>query len=202
VTVKQAKRGAPGRLRIIAGRWRRRLLLVAEVPGLRPTPERVRETLFNWLAPVIEGARCLDLCAGTGALGFEALSRGARRAVLVESAPAAVAALRRAAETLGAAEAEIVAADARRWLADARAEAFDVVFLDPPYAGELLPDLCRLLAGRGWLAPGALVYLEHDRSQAAPALPGDWDTLKKKTAGGVCYYLVSTGGPQDTRRPA
>lgn len=178
----------PGRLRIVAGRWRGRLLELGDHPELRPTPDRVRETLFNWLAPVIEGARVLDLCAGSGVLGLEALSRGAASAVFVERDPALAAAIRRSLDTFGAAGGEVVAADARRFLRTAAAP-FDVVFADPPYTAGLLGELCTLLAERGWLAPGALVYLEYAAAGPAPAVPGVLGVDKQKQAGGVSYAL-------------
>lgn len=185
-----ARGGGPGRLRIVAGKWRRRLLPVTEVAGLRPTSERIRETLFNWLTPRIDGAHCLDLCAGTGALGFEALSRGAGAATLVESSKKAAHALQQTAALLDATDASIVCADARRWLESAEPRAFDIVFIDPPYAADLHADLCKLLEQRGWLAKDALIYLEHDRRHTAPAVPATWHALKDQTAGNVRYQLL------------
>lgn len=185
----------PGRLRIVGGRWRRRLLPIAEVEGLRPTAERIRETLFNWLAKDVERAHCLDLCAGTGALGLEALSRGAAGAVFVERSRRAVEALRNAIALLEAADVEIVCAAAQDWLATAKPREFDIVFLDPPYRAGLLPDLCRLLHERGWLTADALIYLEHDRHQPEPAFPAPWRTLKDKTAGNVRYRLFKVAPP-------
>jgi len=188
------KRGTPGspsgRLRIVAGKWRSRLLPVADADGLRPTPERVRETLFNWLAPVIEGTHCLDLFAGSGALGLEALSRGAADAVFVENAPIAVAALRQNIETLGATGARIVETDAFEWLRAADPSPFDIVLLDPPFAAGRYEELCRLLSDRGWLAEKALVYIEQERDQPALALPEGWRVKKEKAAGNVRYSLV------------
>ncbi|MGB5739004.1 MAG: 16S rRNA (guanine(966)-N(2))-methyltransferase RsmD [Woeseia sp.] len=186
-----AGQSGAGQLRIVAGKWRRRLLPVAAVEGLRPTAERIRETLFNWLAPVIDGAHCLDLCAGTGALGFEALSRGAGSAVLVDNSRTAVQALQQAATLLEATDCTIVKADALQWLAAEVVRPFDIVFVDPPYAAGVLADLCRLLEQRGWLAGDALIYLEHDRRQLWPAVPDNWRTLKDKTAGNVRYQLLT-----------
>ena len=188
------KPGRPGRLRIVAGIWRSRVLEVVDAPGLRPTSERIRETLFNWLAPRIAGARCLDLFAGTGALGFEALSRGAASVVFVEKHAAAVRRLRDNAALLGADGAEIIADDARRFLADARAAPFDIAFLDPPFQENALADLCRLLAVRGLLAPGAIVYLEDDRKRPVVELPAGWQELRKGHAGNVRFALVEAGG--------
>ncbi len=190
---KTASKSAPGRLRIVAGIWRSRLLDVADVPGLRPTSERIRETLFNWLAPRIEGARCLDLFAGTGALGLEALSRGAREAVFVERSPLAAEVLRRNIAELGAGNATVVTADALAWLDSGLEGEFDVVFLDPPFAADLLADLCRLLYERGVPAAGASVYLEQDLDRPAPVLPEGWRLVNNKTAGRVRYMLAAPG---------
>jgi len=180
----------PGRLRIVAGKWRSRLLPIANVEGLRPTSERIRETLFNWLAPVLAGAKCLDLFAGSGALGLEALSRDAQSVVFVERSGVAVAALRECLEALDAKHASILNADAEAYLNGPATEQYDIVFLDPPFAADLAQDLCRLLAGGGWLAPGANVYLEQDRDQARPELPDGWRILKEKTTGNVRYSLM------------
>jgi 16S rRNA (guanine966-N2)-methyltransferase len=165
-------------------------LPVADVGGLRPTPERVRETLFNWLAPVIEGTHCLDLFAGSGALGLEALSRGAADAVFVENASIAANVLRQNLDTLGATNARIVDTDAFEWLRAAEPRPFDIVFLDPPFAAGRYEELCRLLSDRGWLAENALVYIERGRDQPAPALPEGWRVKKEKAAGNVRYSLV------------
>lgn len=185
-----------GRLRIVAGIWRSRLLDIADVPGLRPTAERVRETLFNWLAPRIEGARCLDLFAGTGALGLEALSRGAASVTFVERSARAVTQLRENIRLLGAGGAELVQADARGWLDAATGRNFDIVFLDPPFADDLLAETCRLLAGKPMLARDAVVYLEMDRHADEPELPAGWVVKKNKTAGNVRYMLVTPNDRQ------
>ena len=184
--------GSPtGRLRIVAGKWRSRLLPVADEPGLRPTSERIRETLFNWLAPGIEGARCLDLYAGTGALGFEALSRGAGEVVFVESSHRAARMLEDSAGMLTASGAKIHHCEALKYLRG-DPQPFDVVFLDPPFATDLLEDLCRLLDEGGWLAAAARVYLEQDRDRPLPGMPAGWTIDKDKTAGQVRYALVTT----------
>ncbi len=185
-----AKNSRPGRLRIVAGNWRTRLLEIADVPGLRPTSERVRETLFNWLAPHIHGSRCLDLFAGTGALGFEALSRGAGEVVFVEKSRRAAATLKDNAKTLGATSADIREQNAFAWLEQSKGPAFDIVFLDPPFAADKLADLCRLLDKAALVGDGTLVYLEDDRARPPVELPEDWDTLKSKTAGNVRYRLA------------
>ena len=188
-------RSPPGRVRIVAGKWRGRLLPVAGTGALRPTAARIRETLFNWLAPRIEGARCLDLYAGSGALGFEALSRGAASAVLVDVDAAVVRRLQESSRLLGADRAEIVRADALSWLESAATDPFDIVFLDPPYGDDSTQELCRLLTRHGHLAPGARVYFEHARSQRGPELPEGWSLERDKTAGEVRYALASVGAP-------
>lgn len=184
----------PGRVRIVAGKWRGRFLTVADAPGLRPTPERIRETLFNWVAPRIEGSHCLDLFAGTGVLGLEALSRGAADVMLVERSAAAVRALRESVEALAAEGAVIHEGDAWQFLRRRPAAACDVVFLDPPYADERLGELFTLLAENGWLAGNAVVYYEQLRGREPPALPEGWDVLREKTAGNVRYCLLDAGG--------
>jgi 16S rRNA (guanine966-N2)-methyltransferase len=187
------KKSPPGRLRIVAGIWRRRLLDIADAPGLRPTSERIRETLFNWLAPHIEGARCLDLFAGTGALGLEALSRGAAGTVFVEKSEVAARVLKGNIEMLGAKGATVCEADAFEYLRQAPVRSFDIVFLDPPFAAEMLEDLCRLIDERQVLAEGARVYLENDVATDEAVLPAGWELLKSKVAGQVRYTLVATG---------
>ena len=156
------------RLRLIGGLWRSRRLSFPAREGLRPTPDRVRETVFNWLAPALPGARCLDLFAGSGALGFEALSRGATTAVLVEKDRVTEAILRQSAHQLEAHNATIIAQDALEFLAATPASSFDIVFLDPPFGTELLAAALTLMLGRGILAPAGLVYLE-------AAADGGWD---------------------------
>ena len=183
----------PGRLRIVAGNWRSRLLDIADTPGLRPTSERIRETLFNWLAPHIDGARCLDLFAGTGALGLEALSRGAAGTVFVEKSEVAARVLKSNVEMLDAKGATVCEADAFEYLRQAPARSFDIVFLDPPFAADMLEDLCRLIDERQLLAEGARVYLENDVATDEAVLPAGWELLKSKVAGQVRYTLVAPG---------
>jgi 16S rRNA (guanine966-N2)-methyltransferase len=192
------KKSQPGRLRIVAGNWRSRLLEIADVPGLRPTSARIRETLFNWLAPRIAGARCLDLCAGTGALGLEALSRGASCCVFVEKSAKAAATLRVNITNLQADGAIVHALDARAFLQTAVAEpvksgGYDIVFLDPPFADGLLPDLLMLLQADALLADNARIYIEEDRASPSAELPVSWQVLKTANAGNVRYSLVDAG---------
>lgn len=183
----------PGRLRIVAGKWRSRLLPIAEAPGLRPTSERIRETLFNWLAPTLEGSRCLDLFAGSGALGFEALSRGAAAVTFVDSSAAAADNLRHSAEALHATDATVLESDAFRFLDKHRGERYDLVFLDPPFSDNRAQDLCTLLADNDMLAGGARVYVERERGHALPDLPEGWEVTHEKSAGNVSYALLGTG---------
>ena len=178
-------RGAkPGAVRIIAGEHRGRRIPVAPRPGLRPTPDRVRETLFNWLGQWLDGLACLDLFAGTGALGFEAASRGALRVVLVDSDQVAVDALKRARDALGARQVEIVHDDAQAFLSR-MTERFDVVFLDPPFRQNALRPLLEALETR--LSPHARVYVEAEEplETAAP-----WNELRRARAGQVSYQLL------------
>ncbi|MDJ0812862.1 MAG: 16S rRNA (guanine(966)-N(2))-methyltransferase RsmD [Woeseiaceae bacterium] len=188
-----AKKTRPGRLRIVAGKWRSRLLDIADVDGLRPTAERIRETLFNWLAPTIAGSRCLDLCAGTGALGLEALSRGAKQVVFVEKSPVAARTLRANADLLEAEGAEIRQDDALGFLGRPPGQPFDIIFLDPPFAAAMHGELCRLLDENAWLRRGSLVYIEEDRATTPVDLPQGWDLTRSKTAGNVRYSLARTG---------
>ncbi len=187
------KKSKSGRLRIVAGNWRSRRLEIAEVPGLRPTPARVRETLFNWLAPDLAGARCLDLFAGTGALGLEALSRGATSCVFVENSTKVAATLKKNIALLDAAGAIVREIDALEFLQEPANAAFDIVFLDPPFAAGMHAELCRLLVGRSLLADQARIYIEEDRSSPAIDLPERWQAVRTKNAGNVRYSLVSAG---------
>jgi 16S rRNA (guanine966-N2)-methyltransferase len=183
------KAGKPqGEIRIIGGAWRGRRIPVVTAPGLRPTGDRVRETLFNWLAPVIDGARCLDLFAGSGALGLEALSRGAAAVHFVERQPAAAKTLEDSLRRLGSQQGRVLVSDAVRFLAGPP-QPFDLVFLDPPFGEVEIGDLCTLLDA-GWLAADARVYLELPRAQPLPALPPGWEVLREKTAGEVRFALA------------
>ena len=191
-----ARRGGDsGLLRIIGGRWRGRKLRFAALPGVRPTPDRVRETLFNWLAPHIHDARCIDLFAGSGALGLEALSRGAASACFVDSNAAALGAIRRHLAELEVTAAECRAGDALRILAAGNSgERWDIAFLDPPFGADLLAPAAAALEEGGWLAEGALVYLEAGAREPVPELPGSWQLHREKTAGDVRFSLfVRTG---------
>ncbi|WP_417605632.1 16S rRNA (guanine(966)-N(2))-methyltransferase RsmD [Oceanimonas baumannii] len=179
---------ATGQIRIIGGQWRGRKLPVLHSEGLRPTTDRIKETLFNWLMFDIRDRRCLDLFAGSGSLGFEALSRHATEVVLVEKDATVAAQLKRNLATLPAAPGTVVQADAEQYLQQA-AQPFDLVFLDPPFHKELLPTVCALLEANGWLSDGALIYIEREQGLALPALPANWRLYKDKHAGQVSYQL-------------
>ena len=172
------------RVRIIGGAWRSRQIAFPSREDLRPTPDRVRETLFNWLGQDLTGKSCLDLFAGSGALGFEAASRGARRVVMVENDAAVYRALVASREALAAAAVEPRKADALEFL-QSDAGAYDVVFLDPPFKAGYWPRLAPLLPPR--LAFGALVYYE---GAAPPDLPREWESVRQGRAGQVSYQLL------------
>ncbi len=176
-------------LRIIGGSWRGRRIRFAPVPELRPSPDRVRETLFNWLREAIPGSRCLDLFAGSGALGLEALSRGAAEAIFVERDPQAVRVLESNLGLLQASGAQVHRDDALRYLRGP-ASPCDVVFLDPPFVSDFLPEVCGLLESRGWLAPAALIYMERPAREPVADLPAAWSLLRSKRAGEVGYHLA------------
>lgn len=181
-----------GEVRIIAGRWRRRRLRVVDAPDVRPTPDRVRETVFNWLSSSLHGATCLDLFAGSGALGFEAVSRGAARAVLLDRDRAVLARLEQECERLDAGDAiRVLEADALAWLDRPACARFDVVFVDPPRRLEVHREAMSLLAAHGWLAPDARVYLETGRHPAMPTLDPGWTVLRSGRAGDVRYHFAS-----------
>lgn len=176
-----------GKLRIVAGALRGSRIEVMDWPDLRPTSDRIRETLFNWLAPMIEGARCLDLFAGTGALGIEALSRGAASCVFVERERALAAHLKDTLDRLKLDAAQLVQEDASQWLMRS-SQPFDLVFLDPPFAADLWSSTAVALQERGWLAAGAWIYVENPRDQA-PKLPGSWRLHREGQAGNVQFAV-------------
>jgi 16S rRNA (guanine966-N2)-methyltransferase len=172
-------------VRIIGGQWRRRVLKFPDSEGLRPTPDRVRETLFNWLGQELPGWHCLDLFAGSGALGFEAASRGAARVVMIEQAPRVLAALHENARQVGADSAvEIRRGDAIQYLASTKAK-FDLVFLDPPYKKGWIPRLEPLLAGV--LNEDAALYVEAEHEIE---VLGEWRTVRHGKAGEVHFHLM------------
>ena len=176
-------------LRIIGGEWRGRKLRFPDAPNLRPTPDRVRETVFNWLAPTINGAQVLDLFAGSGALGLEALSRGAGFVTFVDSHKKVSQVLQEHVALLNAKDkAQVFAMDGVKFL-KREAKKYSLVFLDPPYHLEFMSKVVPLLEENGWLSDNALLYLEIEKRQSLPELPGNWKMLKDKTAGEVHYFL-------------
>ena len=192
------KRAKSTGVRIVGGRWRGRRLVIPPGTEVRPTPDRVRETLFNWLDPSLPGARCLDLYAGTGVLGLEALSRGAAGTAFVEHDPVLVRALE---DRIGAlaAEARVFREDALEFLASRPRLPFDIVFVDPPYATDLAQVLAKLAA---WLAPGHLVYAErpvkrsgYSLGDAVAAVPCV-QLLKQRTAARVAFGLLRLADPE------
>lgn len=194
--------GAPGSVRIIGGRWRGTRLPVPQRPGLRPSADRVRETLFNWLQPVLPGARVLDLFAGSGALGLEAVSRGAACAQLVEADPQLAQSLRQSVARLDAATAvQVHAGDALAWL-QGDAGPFDIAFVDPPFAAGLWERVLQYLPAR--MAADAWLYLESPAGQA-PAVPADWAVHRESATREVRYALyrrVTLGPVQHSGDPA
>ncbi|GLX15716.1 ribosomal RNA small subunit methyltransferase D [Pseudomonas straminea] len=181
--------GGDGQLRIIAGQWRSRQFAFPMAHGLRPTPNRVRETLFNWLAPYVEAARVLDPFAGSGALFLEALSRGAGSALALDLNPAAVTSLRGHLATLRCDNGQVLQSDALAYLQSQPATPFDLVFLDPPFSQDLLLPACTLLEERGWLADDAWVYTESEQVPSSLGMPGNWRLHREQKAGQVHYAL-------------
>lgn len=185
-------------VRVIGGAWRgRKLRFPPGIDGLRPTPDRVRETLFNWLRDIVPGSRCLDLYAGSGALGFEALSRGAREVVFVERDARLVKYLAGILAQFHARGGVVERADAETFLR-ARGEAFDLVFLDPPFETRRLPALLALLEAERRVRPGGMVYLEAPAAAGLPSLPPGWQLHRSKRAGEVGYHLVQPPRPGDS----
>jgi 16S rRNA (guanine966-N2)-methyltransferase len=181
--------GGRNQVRIIAGKWRSRILRFPESAALRPTPDRVRETLFNWLGQRLDGLACLDLFAGSGALGFEAASRGAARVVMVEASRQGARNLADNARSLDAAEVEIVTGDALAYL-ERSTETFDVAFVDPPYASDLASRSLEVLPGH--LKPDARVYVESaEPLQTRPP----WRVVREDRAGAVRYALLDLSSP-------
>jgi len=187
-------RGAPREVRIIGGQWKRSKLPVADAPGLRPTPDRVRETLFNWLGQNLEGWRCLDAFAGSGALGLEAASRGAAEVTLIERDSRLARSLQATAERLKAVTVRVEAADALAWMARGVPEHFDLVFIDPPFGADLFEPALRGAARM--LHPQGFVYLEADRAFDDAALAEAGLRVQRHgRAGAVHYHLLQRCEP-------
>lgn len=194
---KPTGKGTAHRVRIIGGQWKRTPLPVLDVQGLRPTPDRVRETVFNWLAHLLDGrwtaVRCLDLFAGSGALGFEAASRGAAQVLMIEEHTPAVRQLEATKEKLGARQVSVRRADALAALRDLGqgGACFDLIFLDPPYDRDWLVKI--LPACERLLAPGGLVYAEAEQAldgESAPEWISPWQVVRSDKAGQVFYHLL------------
>ena len=177
-------------VRIIGGEHRGRKLSFPDIPGLRPTGDRIRETLFNWLQTRLPGASCLDMFAGSGALGLEAASRGAGRVLMLDSSPQVVEQLQQNITLLRLEQTEVEQADALSWL-EGEPQQFDILFLDPPFSDELLQELCQKLEDGAWLKPDTLIYLEMDAGSGRPLLSSSWKILKEKRAGQVEYLLCT-----------
>ncbi|MBE0505548.1 MAG: 16S rRNA (guanine(966)-N(2))-methyltransferase RsmD [Marinospirillum sp.] len=188
---KPLKQGLQGQVRIIGGEWRGRKLPVPEGEGLRPTSDRVRETLFNWLQFSLAGRRCLDAFTGSGALAIEALSRGAAQVTAIERDPKVTKQLRELLTPLAGKRLQLLNADVLQWLEGEPEAPFDLVFLDPPFHQGLLEPTCQLLEQRGWLADNALIYIEQEKQGEPITLPPNWSLQKDKQAGEVRFGLYA-----------
>ncbi|WP_198246550.1 16S rRNA (guanine(966)-N(2))-methyltransferase RsmD [methane-oxidizing endosymbiont of Gigantopelta aegis] len=177
------------KLRIIGGQWRSRQLPFQDAPGLRPTPARVRETVFNWLQHDIAGRRCLDLYAGSGALGVEAASRGAKQVLQVDNNAQVCRQLHSNKNSLNASQISIVQQDVFRFLGTSEIQPYDVVFLDPPFKQGLAVQTCQWLQQKGWLAADAKIYVEVEKGLSLTGIPENWHQRRQKSAGEVDYYL-------------
>ncbi|MCU7799274.1 MAG: 16S rRNA (guanine(966)-N(2))-methyltransferase RsmD [gamma proteobacterium symbiont of Lucinoma myriamae] len=191
---KIVRKAKANQLRIIGGQWRGRKLSFADGDGLRPTMDRVRETLFNWLQNEIVGARCLDMFSGSGALGLEALSRYAGEVVMIDKNPQAIGMIRNNLKLLGADNALSLQIDAHDYLMDIEGsispQKFDIVFLDPPFNKQLVGPFCQLLEKVNCLSDQASIYIEIEKKTVLPELPKNWKVVKQKKAGQLAYYLV------------
>lgn len=182
-----------GEVRVIAGLWRGRKLPVLNAEGLRPTTDRVKETLFNWLMMDVAGSRCLDCFAGSGSLGIEALSRQAQAVVFLEKFANASAQLKKNLNALKAENGTVFHTDTLQFLSQKNSNApFDIVFVDPPFHQGFVPQVLNALAQNGWLAENALIYVETEKTHAPLDLPESWQVLKEKTAGQVVSRLIRT----------
>ncbi|MGC8119488.1 16S rRNA (guanine(966)-N(2))-methyltransferase RsmD [Marinobacter sp. VGCF2001] len=193
----QGKQASTGELRIIGGDWRSRKLHFPDAGGVRPSPARTRETLFNWLSFHLAGSRCLDLFAGSGALGLEALSRGAAATTLVDHTPALAKALRDNLRLLGTDKGHVVCQDVAQFLARGEEPGYDVLFMDPPFRQGWLERLMPLLDSRQWIKPGGWVYVEHERELSLPPVPASWHLHRQKSAGQVSYCLFRAGEQEE-----
>ncbi|AWK43683.1 16S rRNA (guanine(966)-N(2))-methyltransferase [Photorhabdus laumondii subsp. laumondii] len=185
---KKPQRQSMGQIRIIGGKWRGRKLPVPDSPGLRPTTDRVRETLFNWLAPIIQEAHCLDCYAGSGALGLEALSRYAAQVTLIEYEHNIAKQLSANLDLLNAQNAEVINDSALTYLSQP-GTSYEVVFLDPPFRKGMLSETIKLLEEQNWLADESWIYVEAESESTAIDVPVNWQLHREKVAGQVAYRL-------------
>ena len=193
-----ATRADQNKLRIIGGKWRGRKISFPELEKIRPTPDRIRETLFNWLQAEIAGARCLDLFAGSGALGFEAASRGAAEVVLLDSDRNIINTIQSQISLLGADNIQVMQTDALAFLQSPPPginRSFDIIFLDPPFGKDLLPVCIEQLEKFNWLADDATIYIESESSVQVQYLPDNWKIHHSKRAGQVMYHLIYRSTP-------
>ena len=182
------KKQQQNNVRIIAGKWRGRKIDFVDAEGLRPTPERVRETLFNWLQTIISDAACVDCFAGSGALGFEAASRGAKKVTLIENNPGAVMRLKQNKENLGAENTEIISGSALEHFQKNPTET-DIVFLDPPFTSDFLQTTLKIITDKNIIKTGGMIYLEYPANNQ-PKLPQGWQWHRRKKTGDVGYGLL------------
>ena len=193
-----SKSGKSNSVRIISGDWRGRRLPVADVPGLRPSGDRCRETLFNWLQPWIPGADCADLFAGTGALGFEAASRGAASVLMIEKHPRAQKVLRQGVEQLQALQVNLHSGGAMSMIEDLKPDSFDIVFVDPPFDSNLAGLVLERLDKTGSVRRGGFVYIESPATQPVSPLPG-WRVWRDQQIGDVRMQLFRKQIEDDER---
>lgn len=180
-----------GEVRIIAGLWRGRKLPVLNAEGLRPTTDRVKETLFNWLMNDVAGSRCLDCFAGSGSLGIEALSRQAQAVVFLEKFANAASLLKKNLTSLNSVKSTVIHTDTLQYLSQKNPEqGFEIVFIDPPFHHGFAPKVLKLLAENHWLAENALIYVETEKNHPHLELPHNWQVIKEKTAGQVISRLI------------
>ncbi len=177
-------------VRIIGGKWRSRKITFSIAAGIRPTPDRIRETIFNWLMPVIRGARCLDLFAGTGALGFEALSRGAESVVMLDQSLVVIKSLRENAENLNAENCRVIHATVPNSVPVLTPPAFGIIFLDPPFNQNLIAPVAQWLEENRILTPEAFIYIEAEKTLSPLPVPTNWELYRSKQAGNVGYHLL------------
>ena len=179
-----------GKVRITSGEWKNRNLEVPDIDGLRPTSERVRETLFNWLMPSIHKSVCLDLFAGSGSLGFEALSRGAKHCTFVEKSKLAFSQIKTTRTSLNAVNSEVHNCDAIDFLSSDHNHNFNLVFLDPPFSDDYLISSIESIHEYQLVSSGGYIYIEFNKNNDLSDLPDNWSVIRKKIYGNVCFILI------------